>query len=220
MTPIRPRPRDVDLAGRARFAQAFGWLAFPGMFFGALIGYAVSGSVGAVLLGGFLGIALMGGVGGGLIFALTDRLGGLAGTLYNPSGRGTPHKREYSYPKSLAARGAHQEAVDAYRAVIAEDPRDPTPYIAIARLLRDEMGEAGEAAGWLRRTRTEAELDRGTAILVTRELVELYRTKLGEPLRAAPELARLAETAPDTPDGRWAAAELAELKRMIAEEAG
>lgn len=220
MTPIRPRLREVDLAGRARFMQAFGWLAFPGMFFGAMIGYALSGSVGAVLAGGFLGIVLAGGVGGGLIYFVTDRVGGLAGTLYNPSGRATPHKREYSYAKSLVARGAYEQAVEAYRTAIAEDPRDPVPYISIGRLLRDDLGRPEEAAAWLRRARTEGEPDVGTAILVTRELVELYRTKLGEPLRAAPELARLAEMAPDTPDGRWAAAELAELKRTIAEEAG
>jgi tetratricopeptide (TPR) repeat protein len=206
----------VDVAGQARFLQAFGWLSVPGLVFGGLIGYVLGGAVGMVL-GAFLGIALVGGVGAGLIVMVTERVGGMARVLYNPSGESTPHRREYSYAKSLVARGACEEAVEAYRAAISEDPRDPAPYVAIARILRDELGRPADAAAWFRRARAEAQLDAGTGVLVARELIELYRTKLGEPLRAAPELARLAETAPDTPDGRWAAAELAELKRSIAE---
>ncbi len=55
---------------------------------------------------------------------------------------------------------------------------------------------------------------------VGRELVELYRHRLGEPMRVAPELARLAEGFPDTPEGRSAREELAELKRALARARG
>ena len=53
-----------------------------------------------------------------------------------------------------------------------------------------------------------------------RELIELYRGKMDAPTRAAPVLARMAEEYDGTPEGAWAAAELAEVKALIAEQSG
>lgn len=208
--------RDVDAAFRGRFLQAFGWLAMAGLFWGGLIGGLMGGFPGAVL-GGLGGILLLGVGGGGAVTLFTERMGGTARVLYNPSGSSTPRQRDYSYAKSLAARGAYREAIQAYEEALAEEPLNPAPYLAISRILRDDLEEYQQAARWLRRTRREAELDRGQEILVARELVELYRHRVGEPRKAAPELARLAESFPDTREGEWAARELRELKESMKE---
>lgn len=209
--------RDVDSARQARFARAFGWLGVAGLMWGGLVGSLVGG-VGGALLGGLAGVVLVGGGGGLVILLVTDRLGGMAGALYNPSGRTTPHRHDHSYAKSLVARGAFEEAIRAYEDSVALDPADPTPYVAVARILRDELGSFEEAARWFRRARLDAQLDPGYELLVGRELVELYRGRLAQPRRAAPELARLAERFEGTPEGEWAESELRSLKEEIADE--
>jgi len=47
---------------------------------------------------------------------------------------------------------------------------------------------------------------------VAQELIELYRHKLDEPRRAMPELARIAQLVPGTPQAEAATRELAELR--------
>ena len=65
----------------------------------------------------------------------------------------------------------------------------------------------------------ETELrDRWEMVLV-RELTELYRHRIGAPARAAPLLARIAERHEGSPDGEWAREELAEVKRLMTEDA-
>lgn len=142
---------------------------------------------------------------------------GRAGSvLYTPSGRTTPRKREYSLAESYVARGEHQAAVDAFEEAVLEDPTDPRPYLRIARIYRDELADPEAAARWFKRALAEAETPAGVALLARKELVELYRVRMGESRRAAPILARIAEEAADTPDGAWAAAELARIKTEMA----
>lgn len=142
---------------------------------------------------------------------------GRAGSvLYTPSGRTTPRKREYSLAESYVARGEHQAAVDAFEEAVLEDPTDPRPYLRIARIHRDELADPEAAARWFKRALAEADTPAGVALLARKELVELYRVRMGEPRRAAPILARIAEEAADTPDGAWAAAELARIKTEMA----
>lgn len=213
----RGRLRDVDLPRRARFLHAFGWLALAGLVWGGLVGSLVGG-VGGGLLGMFAGILLLGVVGGGILLLITERVGGLARVLYSPSGSSTPRRPDHSYAKSLVARGDYLRATEAYEEALARDPSDPFPYMALSRIFRNELGDFHRAARWLRRARRDADMDRGQRILVAKQLVELYRNDLGEPRKAAPELARLAEIFPDTPDGEWAARELRELKDTMAQE--
>lgn len=202
----------MDAASRGRFLLAFGWLAMAGLFWGGLIGFLAWGGMGA-MLGGLAGIVVLGVGGGGVVHLLTDRLGGLGRVLYNPSGSSTPREEEYSYARSLVARGEPEEGIRAYEEHVARSPEKPAPYLAIARILEEELARYEDAARWLRRARRSAELTPGQEILVGRRLIEIYRYKLGEPRRAAPELARLAEGFPETREGEWAARELEELRR-------
>ncbi len=72
--------------------------------------------------------------------------------------------------------------------------------------------------GWFRRAQRDARPAAGEALRIHRELAEIFLYVLREPRRAAPDLARLAEGYSHTPDGQWAARELAELKAEMARE--
>lgn len=191
--------------------------AIPGAFIGFLGGFYAATTIagpGAALypvLGALAGGALVYFV----VTWISETAGGAAAVIYNPSGSSVPYERQHSYAASLAARGDYEDAVVAYELAVAEHPGQPEPYLRLARLLRDELGRYEDAARWFRRVRTETVLPAGRDVLVSRELIELYRTRLDEPLKAAPELARLAERYEGTPDGEWAARELAEVKEAI-----
>jgi tetratricopeptide (TPR) repeat protein len=142
--------------------------------------------------------------------------GGAARNLYNPSGGGTPRKREYSHAESLAARGLYDEAVGAFEVAIAADPTDPTPHLRIARIHRDRSRRYEESARWFKSALERAEPGSALALLVTKELAELYTGKLGAPARVAPLLARLAEERAGTAEAAWAAEELKRVKGGMA----
>jgi len=157
--------------------------------------------IGAVFVFGF--VMLISGTGG--------KIGSL---LHNPSGRTTPHTAEYSQAQSLVVRGMYAEAVDAYELLVSEHPKESEPYIQLARVHRDRLDDLEGAVRWFRRALNESEIASGQEILVGREISEIYMHRMGEPERAAPFLARIAEKYPDTPDGQWAERELQELIRM------
>jgi tetratricopeptide (TPR) repeat protein len=79
-------------------------------------------------------------------------------------------------------------------------------------------GRYEEAAAWFRRARRDATLPPGHDLLVSQELIELYRGRLGQPQRAIPELARICERFPGTPNAAAAEGELAALRAQIANE--
>ena len=133
-------------------------------------------------------------------------------------GATTPHRAEYSQAQALAAQGRYREAADAYEIAAAESEGDPTPYIAIARILRDHLADYQSAAAWFRRARRDAVLTAGQELLVSQELIELYRERLGEPRRAIPELARIPRIVPNTPQAESAARELADLRIQLQED--
>lgn len=218
----RRRLRDLDAAQRALVFQAVGWGGIPGAVMGAFVGWYLTlgqrppSPAAGILLGAVLvatvatviPLLLAGSAGRGVLLALGS------------SGHASPRRREYSFAQSLVARGLFEKAIAAYEEEVARDPRDPEPYLRIARILKDELVRPEEAGTCLRRARREAEMSPGQELLVSRELVELYRNELARPEKALPELARTAERFGGTPDGEWAARELAELKQELARPEG
>ena len=138
--------------------------------------------------------------------------------LYMPSGSSTPKRREYSRAKALEIRGEYEESIRAYEVEILNAPEIGEPYLKVARLFRDELKDLDSAVRWFRRAQSEACLLPGEAIRTHREISEIFLHTLREPRRAAPDLARLAEAFPDTPDGQWAAKELAAIKDDMSRE--
>ena len=202
--------RDVDSAGRTRKLQALGWALYGGIPMGAAVGFLS----GHLFLGTILGPVLI----YGFVMTMAHSAGKGASALYMPSGNSTPKMKEYSRAKALEVRGEHEEAIRAYEVEILDAPEVGEPYLRIARLLRDELKELDLAVHWFRRAQREAALSGGEAIRTHRELAEIFLHTRRDPRRAAPELARLAEAFPDTPDGQWAARELAEIKEEMAKE--
>lgn len=147
-----------------------------------------------------------------VIMGLVEGAGRAAQTVYAPSGESAPVHRGYSQAQALRAAGEYAEAVKAYEAFVAQFPEEPEPYLQIAWILRDDLHAYADAARWLRRSRLDAQLTLGQDLLVAQELIELYRHKLDEPQRAMPELARIADLVPGTPQADAARRELAELR--------
>lgn len=214
----KTRARDVDSAARARMVRA-GVGAAPGAGLGLIAGLramALSDSSLAILYP-FIGLLVGAAVVFFVVVLISETGGKIGSTLHLPSGRTTPRKAEHSHAQSLAVRGAYSEAVDAYELLVVEHPKDSEPYIQLARLLRDHLDDLERAVRWFRRALRDSEVSSGKEILILREIVEIYTHRLGEPARAGPYLARIAEKYPDTPDGQWAERELQELIRLKSE---
>jgi hypothetical protein len=209
------RLRDLDAAQRGLVLRAVGWGGIPGAAIGAVVGwYLTLGERFPVPAAAILfGAVLLGTVATVVPILLAGSAGKAALLALGSSGRAPARRKEYSFAQSLVARGLFEKAIAAYQEEVARDPADPESYVRIGRLLRDELGRPDEAAAWLRRARRDAVMSPGQELMVSRELVELYRNRLGRPEKALPELARMAERFSETSDGEWAARELAELKR-------
>lgn len=214
--------RDVDAVARMRLLRIVAWAGLPGLVFGLVVGVDLAGRVPAVwavpaFLGGLLfpPVAIV-----GFALLLTSGAGRVAGTIHAPAGHGGGPRRPYSMAEALVLQGRPEEAAAFYQLLLEEHPAETEAYLRLARLHRDRLGDPEEGARWLRLARERCDLTSGQERMVARELVELYRHRLADPARAAPELARLAERFAGTPEGTWAREELAEVKRLIAEREG
>lgn len=202
--------KDVDSTIGMRKAQALAW-SLPGGIAGALgTSFAGIGPIPGLIVG-YLATY-------GMIRGISEGSGKAAGQIYHPTGKTAPDKHEYSYAESLAARGRYDEAVTAYEVGVSEFPEDPEPYIRIARMKRDKLREYEDAVFWFKRVRNDSKISPGQELLVTQELIEIYRDRLRTPTRAIPELARLIDRYPDDPIVEWARSELARLKEQVAAE--
>ena len=207
--------KDVDLAKRGLIIKMVG-LSLAGGAIGVFGGFGVAQKfelnqglwrvIGFVL--GFLFTFIV-------TNFFTEGAGVVAGTIYHPSGKSTPPKREYSYPESLAARGHYDEAVTAYQLCCADFPEDPEPYVRIARLYRDKLEKHADALFWFKRARSDAQVDKGRELLITQEIIEIHTQKLDVPEKAIPELARLVDRFPEDPVADWARGEIVRLREGL-----
>lgn len=181
---------------------------------GGIMGFVAGLRAGHPILGFLIGTATVVGV----VRLVMEFAGRGATLLYNPSGKTTPHTKEYSYALALVQKGRFDDAVLEMEREIAEDPSAVEPYLLLARLLRRDMSRSEEAVAVLRRAQRAARLNSGQGLFVRREVVEISRDDLGRPEMAAPELAQLAESHKDHPEGAWARDELARVKQIIAKK--
>lgn len=183
---------------------------------GALMGFLVNAALGAtggaftplplILAGAFL-------VGTFFHHLLVEGAGSAAQRmLAGAAVGGSPP--DYSYADSLVARGHYDGAVAAYREA-AERSGSPEPLLRAARVQRDHLRTYDQAVETLREVRAHPGTGPALEEVVTREIVEVFVARTGEPARALPELARLAERHPGTPGGKWARRRLSELKAEL-----
>jgi len=203
--------RDRDAQETALGLGLALWAAIGGGL-GGLLGLFLSAIRGYPLLPTMLGCAIAGAV---IVWIIAERLATIAAdagaAIIIPSGRTTPARPEYSLADSFVARGRYEEAAAAYESAAAADPAAVEPCLRLGRLLRDRLDDPESAVTWLRRAR-DGTPDAGLSLLITRELHRLFTGTLGDPQRALPDLARLAERHADTRGGAWARSEIRRLK--------
>jgi tetratricopeptide (TPR) repeat protein len=218
---VRPRSRWRDTRDDAELAfmlRAFTW-SLTALVIGAGLGIQIvlrtdrSAWIIPALALGCWAVAFF----GTLAFAsLSGRIGS---SLYFSSGSSTPGRREYSLAQSYVARGRFDAAVAEYERAAAAHAADAEPCLRLARLHRDQLHRPEDAAHWFRQALTRPH-DAGTAILILRELAELYTHRLNSPQRALPPLAQLVHRFPDSAAAAWARSEMADIRRVLPEETG
>ena len=195
--------------------RAGAWGAFTALFMGPFIGYALAERGVPLLVGvpasaiAIFAIVTIGG--NGLAHVVGE---GVRSAVWGPKGLREPGPG-WSRVESLVARGEYAEALAEYRVLAERHPDVPEVSLRIGRLLSQQMGEYEAAVVWLRRARTTGTLAPQVDVQVGREVVAIYTTKLHDPARALPELARMAEVYRGTETAAWAASELAAVKKTI-----
>jgi len=195
--------------------KAAAWGGFTALFMSPFIGYALADH-GVPLVVGIaasavviFGIVTLGG--NGLAHVVGE---GVRSAVWGSRGLRGPGPG-WSRVESLVARGEYAEALAEYKVLAERHPDVPEVGLRIGRLLSEQMGEYEEAVVWLRRARTTGTLAPQVDVQVGREIVGIYATKLRDPARALPELARMAELYKGTETAAWAAVELAAVKKTI-----
>ncbi len=81
---------------------------------------------------------------------IASLFGGLAGSLYMPSGEGMMVYREYSIAEARVKQGLYADAIAEFQKYKAEDPAGLTPYLRISDLLVDHFDDYPAAVAELR----------------------------------------------------------------------
>ena len=105
-------------------------------------------------------------------------------------------------------------AAEIYKEAIRMNRQDPLPYLRLARI-RTRMGVHEEAIDILRTALQVARLSTNEEAMVVRQIHEICSTQLGDPARAAPDLARYLERQPEGEHRKWARSELIYIKGRI-----
>ena len=131
-------------------------------------------------------------------------------------GRGWSGARgpDYSHAEALEKRGDFEGAAEIYNEAIFTNRRHPMAYLQLASV-RVRSGLYEEAIDVLRRALATARFTPHEEAMAIREIHEIYSTKLGDPTRAAPDLARYLERQPPGEYGKWARSELAYIKEHM-----
>ncbi|MES1259209.1 MAG: tetratricopeptide repeat protein [Gemmatimonadota bacterium] len=132
------------------------------------------------------------------------------GSLLFPSGRGTPVAREYSEQDALIIRGQYEEAADAFRAIIADDPTDIEAQLRLGRLQEKELNDPAAAVGTFRRIRWLTPTPQQEWVAAN-ALIDLYQ-RTGQRDDLCRELERLIQRHPTTVTAANAQRRLAELR--------
>jgi tetratricopeptide (TPR) repeat protein len=187
-------------------------------FAGALIGFFASSHMGWPAVWSLVGGFLFGALPTYLATAVLSQVSTAAFvSTVAPSGRSTPSRPDYSLAKTYLVQGRFPQAIAEYRKHIGATPTDPEPCLQLARLYRDDLKDLEESVKWFRQAVAVA-ADPRVQYLGVRELAEVFVSRIKEPRRALPDLARFADQHPGTASGDWARQELEQIKRDAAWE--
>jgi len=102
-----------------------------------------------------------------------------------------PRGPDYSHAEALGKRGDLDGAVEIYKEAIFTNRRHPLAYLRLAA-----TGQHEEAIDILRTALATVRFTPHGEFLAIREIHEIFSTKLGDPARAAPDLAGYLERQP------------------------
>jgi hypothetical protein len=213
---VSPLP-NLDLASRARVVQAVSWSLFPGIGMGLALGF-LGGMKGGLGLGASILLALFSAflftaASATVALLIAEGGGWMAARWSHPNS--VPYRYDHSGARALIARGEIEKGVLAFQAAIAAHPQDAVPYTELARIHRDQLGQPEAALQWFRKARDLGKPTPGETAILMREILELARKHLHNPLRVAPDLAWYGQRLEGTSEAAWARRELAELKATI-----
>jgi hypothetical protein len=123
--------------------------------------------------------------------------------LVSPLGRTGSTQAPFSHIEARLARGEHEAARSALVELVEQYPRDARGWTTLARLL---AGPLGEPEGGLRTLEEGLRAVRGRRreeFALIQQIVRL-RAERGDPLNAAPLVARYADRWGEGPEGDWA----------------
>ena len=183
---MRPRIR-VDVAARPdlhdpAFLRSLGWSLPVSALVGALtVHWTLCRGEGVALVAGALAFAAT------LVFstgAAVTLAGGSARGLTSflmPSGGGSPSVEDWSYEKSLLARGQVEAAVSALEVRLANQPDDVALCIFLADVYARSAGDAAKAERLFLRARETPGAAKAQDYHATTRLIDLYLARWTSP---------------------------------------
>lgn len=185
---------------------------------GAVLGFPLASALGASALAGIGAALTAGAVYGWLMAFVVCGEGAELAVRALFEGGGIRRRSEHSQAQALEQRGDWVAALGAWRQAGREDPTDPAPYFALARIhLR--LGRSPHAVEVLRDAFARAELSHVEEVRALQWIVDA-RERQGNRAAAAPDLARYLERNPNGPAAAWARGELAAIKDDLARNLG
>ena len=193
---MRPRIR-LDIAARPdlgdpAFMRAVGWSLPVSAFAGVLVMVWTSGWGGGwARLAGVLAFVVVLVLSAGTAMALAGGSARGLSSFLAPSGGGSPSQDDWSYEKSLLARGQVDEAVSALEVRLANHPDDVALCLFLADVHARDAGDAARAERLFLRARETPGAAKAHDYQATTRLIDLYLGPLDDPARAAAELERM-----------------------------
>ena len=201
--PFAEEAMDRNIGVQVFFLTMVCWL-----FAGVLMGSALYGTTAGILTVLIVPFACY-----GFTRGLRRIQGRVAETVIGglTSAGNIKYQQGFSIQESLIARGRFDDAVASFRAHLDAQPDEiPARYRLATLHLRERNDPAAAEAEFLALRRRP--LDRGTALLVSNHLVDLYRAT-GQRGKLMAELMRMIKEHPGTPVGAGAAKLLEEVRR-------
>lgn len=128
-----------------------------------------------------------------------------------PSGGTTPSQEDWSYEKSLLARGQVDDALRALEVRMINHPADPALFLFVAEVHARDARDPSAAEELFLRARQMERVSSAQDYSATNRLIDLYLGPLDNAARAIEELQRLRARHPNTAAAAGAAKLLTEL---------
>ena len=198
------------------YPRALGAITLVALVGGAL-GYSAGSRYGLLvgILAGVLAAAVAVAFAVGLLITLPSAAANGLATVMTASGGSTPLPEDWSYEKSLIARGEVEKALEALRARLGAAPDDVQLCLFLADVYVRDAHQPATAEPLYLRAREMRAAKPADDYRATNRLLDLYMGPLDDPSRAAAELMRLRDRHPGTAAGRHAVAALQRLPPRV-----